>query len=75
MDRESTSTGSTSPGFTNPWFTSQKSTSSGSTGLGLTSPWFIGLKTARQRSNSQNQPTVEEVNPFSEEKTPTQLKC
>jgi hypothetical protein len=52
MDRESTSTGFTSPRFINPWSTNQKSISSGSTDSGLTSPWFIGLKTAKQRSNS-----------------------
>jgi hypothetical protein len=75
MGRESISPGSTSPGSINPWSTSQKSTNSGFTGSGLTSLWSTGLKTVNQRSNNQNQPTVEEVDPFSEEKTPTQLKC
>jgi hypothetical protein len=71
MDQEFTSPGSTGPGSTNSWFTSQRSISSEPTGSGLTSLWFTGPKTAGQRFNNQNQPTVEEIDPFSEAKTLT----
>jgi hypothetical protein len=71
MGKESINPVSTSPESTNLWSTNQKSTNLGFTGSVLTNLWSTGLKTASQRSNNQNQPTVKEVNPFSEKKTPT----
>jgi hypothetical protein len=56
--------------FTGQGFTGQRFTGQGAPGQG-----FTRQNTTDQRHNSQRQPTVEEVDPFLEPKTPTQQKC